>query len=148
MERITLHGTMLSVKGQGILITGRPGIGKSKLAASLLNRGHLLISDDATDIFVRQNSLISQSPPAIIGKLWLNNQGIINVKSHWGESSIKSQQDLNWVIHLQGFNSNQLPQKTRVSQNILTITVPTLVSNLKFSQLITFIEDLCSKKES
>lgn len=147
MIRITLHGGFLAVGNMGILITGRPGIGKSTLAACLLNRGHSLVSDDATDIYRDENQLIGQSPPAIRGKLWINGEGIIDVQRRWGTSSIKIKRRLDVILHLLGTDTQELPKRTYIDQTIFSTPVPTFISHLEFTHLPAFIEDICCKKK-
>jgi len=61
----SVHGTMMLVDGQGILITGKPGAGKSSLAFDLLTQGHQLISDDLTTLTCQDDTLIASCPPKI-----------------------------------------------------------------------------------
>jgi len=119
IERTTLHGTMCCVSNIGVLITGQPGTGKSTLAFTLLNKQQQLISDDATDVYRYDSTLITRCPPAIQNKLWINGFGLIDAKKHWGTHSIKMAQRLELIIALCDDDSQQTDSET-----ILGITIP------------------------
>ncbi len=138
----TLHGTMMCVYGCGILITGQPGIGKSLLAYRLLDRGHQLISDDATDIFFSSQFLIARCPPTISNWLWINTRGLIVVTKCWGKKSLKVEQHLDLILHLQK-ESNLVKGKFklyRTDQNIFGITVPKItLETLNINQNLSLL---------
>ncbi len=96
----TYHGTLVSVHQIGILITGNPGIGKSRLAFDLLNSGHQFICDDATDIVVESTELIGKSPPLIAKQLWLNGFGLIKVDDYWGAEALLPEKKIDVILEL------------------------------------------------
>ncbi len=129
----------------GVLITGKPGIGKSNLAVNLLNRGHRLISDDATDIYLQQRHLLARCPPTIRGQLWLRNAGMLDATLIWGHTSIKVQQRLDLIVYLLD-NLDDLAQEKISTQTIFSMSIPRIISIAKQSSRASHIEDLCSKK--
>lgn len=99
---ITIHGVLVDVYGEGILITGESGIGKSEAALELIKRGHRLVSDDAVEIRkVSDDTLIGMSPELTKHFIELRGIGIIDVKSLFGVESIKNTQQIDLVINLE-----------------------------------------------
>lgn len=138
MVPTTYHGTLVSVNGVGILITGKPGIGKSRLAVDLLNRGHQFICDDATDIFVKSTVLIGRPPPLIAHQLWLNNFGLIDVKKHWGAQAVLSEKKIDFFLEL----TAELQILSFGKETFLNITLPQIKIFAHFSSITTFLESL------
>lgn len=99
---ITIHGVLVDVYGEGILITGESGIGKSEAALELIKRGHRLVSDDAVEIRkVSDDTLIGMSPELTRHFIELRGIGIVDVKSLFGVESIKNTQQIDLVINLE-----------------------------------------------
>lgn len=99
---ITIHGVLIDVYGEGVLITGESGIGKSEAALELIKRGHRLVADDAVEIKkVSDETLIGTSPDITKHFIEVRGIGIINVKSMFGVSSIKETHSINLVINLE-----------------------------------------------
>lgn len=76
MTSLTLHGTSVDVKGNGVLICGKPGTGKSSLALQLIDRGAVLVADDQTLISLKEGKLTVQSPSALKGILEVRGVGL------------------------------------------------------------------------
>ena len=99
--RVTRHGVLMEVYGEGVLLMGESGIGKSEAAVELLKRGHRLIADDAVEIRkVSENSLVGSAPPLIRNYVELRGIGIINVAKLYGMGSVKSENEINLVINI------------------------------------------------
>ena len=99
--RTTLHGVLVEVYGEGILITGESGIGKSETAVELLKRGHRLIADDAVEIKkISSSQLMGTAPELIRNFIELRGIGVINVAKLYGMASIKDENIINLIINI------------------------------------------------
>ena len=97
--RITRHGVLIEVYGEGILILGESGVGKSETAIELLKRGHRLIADDAVEIKkISGKSLIGTAPDLIRDYVELRGIGIVNVRRMYGIGAVKNTEKINMVI--------------------------------------------------
>lgn len=95
--RITRHGVLVEVYGEGVLITGESGAGKSEAAVELIKRGHRLIADDAVEIRkVSDKTLIGASPSNIRHFVELRGIGIINARRIFGMGAVKNTEKLIW----------------------------------------------------
>jgi len=105
---ISIHGVLVDVYGEGVLITGESGIGKSEAALELIKRGHRLVSDDVVEIRkVSEETLIGKAPDITRHFIELRGIGIVDVKSLFGVSSVKDDQEIDLVIHLEEWNKDQ-----------------------------------------
>lgn len=99
--RITRHGVLMEVYGEGILITGESGIGKSETAVELLKRGHRLIADDAVEIKKTSSSqLVGTAPSLIRNYIELRGIGVINVANLFGMGAVKEETAINLVVNI------------------------------------------------
>ena len=104
---ISIHGVLVDVYGEGVLIMGESGIGKSEAALELIRRGHRLVSDDVVEIKrVSKKSLIGTSPEVTRFFIELRGIGIIDVKNLYGVESVKMEQEINLVIQLEDWNKD------------------------------------------
>lgn len=100
--RISIHGVLVDVYGEGVLIMGESGIGKSEAALELIKRGHRLVSDDVVEIKkVSEETLIGSSPEITRHFIELRGIGIVDVKTLFGVESVKLTQQINLVIRLE-----------------------------------------------
>ena len=100
--RVTMHGVLVDVYGEGLLIIGESGIGKSETALELIKRGHRLVADDAVEIKrVSSQTLIGSCPEIIRYFIELRGVGIIDVKQMFGVESIKATQNIDLIIKLE-----------------------------------------------
>ena len=104
--RITRHGVLMEVYGEGILLTGESGMGKSEAAIELLKRGHRLIADDAVEIRkISGNTLIGSAPATIRNFVELRGIGIINVAQLFGMGAVKEQNEIDLVVDIVPWNN-------------------------------------------
>ena len=105
--RISIHGVLVDVYGEGVLIMGESGIGKSEAALELIRRGHRLVSDDVVEIKrVSDETLVGSSPEITRHLIELRGIGIIEVKTLFGVESVKVSQSIDLVIQLEEWNKN------------------------------------------
>lgn len=105
--RISIHGVLVDVYGEGVLIMGESGIGKSEAALELIRRGHRLVSDDVVEIKrVSDETLVGSSPEITRHLIELRGIGIIDVKTLFGVESVKVSQSIDLVIQLEEWNKN------------------------------------------
>ncbi|MCD8230349.1 MAG: HPr(Ser) kinase/phosphatase [Clostridiales bacterium] len=101
---ITIHGVLVDIYGEGILIMGESGIGKSEAALELIRRGHRLVTDDVVEIRrLSNNSLVGRSPEITRYFIELRGIGIIDVKSLFGVEAVKEKQAIDLVIKLENW---------------------------------------------
>ena len=106
--RISIHGVLVDVYGEGILITGESGIGKSETALELIKRGHRLVSDDVVEIKkVSDDTLIGSAPDITRHFIELRGIGIVDVKALFGVESVKNTQSIDLVIRLEEWDKNR-----------------------------------------
>ncbi len=99
---ITIHGVLVDVYGEGVLITGESGIGKSEAALELVRRGHRLVSDDVVEIRkINDHTLVGTAPDVTRNFIELRGIGIVDVKTLYGVECIKEKQVIDLVIKLQ-----------------------------------------------
>ncbi|MBO4808540.1 MAG: HPr(Ser) kinase/phosphatase [Lachnospiraceae bacterium] len=105
---ITIHGVLVDVYGEGVLITGESGIGKSEAALELIKRGHRLVTDDVVEIRkVSDDTLIGSAPEITKHYIELRGIGIVDVKTLFGVSSVKETQSIDIVIKLEDWNKDK-----------------------------------------
>ena len=106
--RITIHGVLVDVYGEGILIMGESGIGKSEAALELIKRGHRLVADDVVEIKkVSDETLIGTAPDITRHFIELRGIGIIEVKTLFGVESVKNTQAIDLVIKLEEWSKDK-----------------------------------------
>lgn len=105
---MTIHGVLVDVYGEGVLITGESGIGKSEAALELIKRGHRLVTDDVVEIRkVSDETLIGTAPEITRHFIELRGIGIIDVKTLFGVESVKETQSIDIVIHLEDWDRDK-----------------------------------------
>lgn len=126
--RITRHGVLVEVYGEGILLVGDSGVGKSETAIELIKRGHRLIADDAVEIRrVSSKSLVGQSPENIRHFIELRGIGIVNVARVYGVGAVKLSESLDLVVQLEAWDPTKNYQRTGLESeyyDILGVSIP------------------------
>lgn len=126
--RISRHGVLMEVYGEGILLTGESGIGKSETAIELLKRGHRLIADDAVEIRkVSGNSLVGSAPQLIRNYIELRGIGVINVAKLFGIAAVKLENEINMVVDIVPWNTREVYDRLGLEEKyteILGVKIP------------------------
>ncbi len=133
--QITTHGVLVEVYGEGILLTGESGVGKSETAIELVKRGHRLIADDAVVIKrITSTTLKGTSPSNIQYFIELRGIGIINVQKIFGMGAVKEEAIIDMEIHLENWDQNKVYDRLGIDttyNNILGVDVPALTIPVK-----------------
>lgn len=104
---VTIHGVLVDVYGEGLLITGESGIGKSEAALELIRRGHRLVTDDVVEIRkINEHTLIGTSPDITRHFIELRGIGIVDVKTLFGVEAVKEKQNIDLVIQLEDWKKD------------------------------------------
>ncbi|MBR4290991.1 MAG: HPr(Ser) kinase/phosphatase [Oscillospiraceae bacterium] len=126
--RITRHGVLMEVYGEGVLLTGESGIGKSEAAVELLKRGHRLIADDAVEIKkISDNSLIGTAPDLIRDYVELRGIGIVNVAKLFGMGAVKIENTIDLVVNIVPWNTHEVYDRLGLEDQyteILGVKIP------------------------
>ena len=129
--RITRHGVLIEVYGEGILLLGDSGVGKSETAIELIKRGHRLIADDAVEIKrVSANTLVGRAPDIIRHYVELRGIGIVDVRRLFGMGSVKVTEKIDMVINLEPWQNGKMYDRLGLDEettDILGIKVPSIV---------------------
>ncbi|HIW57538.1 MAG TPA: HPr(Ser) kinase/phosphatase [Firmicutes bacterium] len=132
---ITRHGVLVELYGQGVLILGESGVGKSETAVELINRGHRLIADDAVEIKkVSSKSLVGFSPDIIRHFIELRGIGIVDVKNIYGMGAVKESEKIDLIIHLEAWEKGKQYDRLGLVDeytNILGLDIPSLTIPVK-----------------
>jgi len=126
---VTRHGVLLDIHGEGVMITGDSGIGKSESAIELIMRGHRLVADDAVEIRRISNQLIGTAPEVIRHYIELRGIGVIDVRQLFGMRAIKVESQLDLVVHFEQWDNTKFYDRLGIEDHfteILDIKVPCL----------------------
>ena len=133
--RITRHGVLVEVYGEGILLVGDSGVGKSETAIEIIKRGHRLIADDAVEIRrVSDKSLVGQAPENIRHFIELRGIGIINARRIFGMGAVKLSEKIDMVINLELWDSSKVYDRMGIDNEyteILGLKVPLMTIPVK-----------------
>ena len=133
--RVTRHGVLVEVYGEGILLVGDSGVGKSETAIELIKRGHRLIADDAVEIRrVSSKSLVGRAPENIRHFIELRGVGIINARRIFGMGAIKMSEKIDMCINLEIWDATKLYDRMGIDSEyteILGIRVPVMTIPVK-----------------
>jgi len=120
--RITLHGVLVDIYGEGTLIMGESGIGKSETAMELIRRGHRLVADDAVEIKkVSNQTLFGTCPEVIRYFMELRGIGVIDVRRMFGVQSVKETQNIDLVIKLENWDPKKEYDRLGMEDNYMEI---------------------------
>ena len=133
--RVTRHGVLVEVYGEGILLLGESGVGKSETAIELIKRGHRLIADDAVEIRrVSNKSLVGTAPDNIRHFIELRGIGIINASRIFGAGAVKITEKIDLIINLEIWDVNKVYDRMGLDNQtteILGLDIPSLTIPVK-----------------
>jgi len=146
--QITRHGVLVEVYGEGMLILGESGVGKSETAVELLKRGHRLVADDAVEIKrVSAKALVGTSPEIIRHFIEIRGIGIVDVQKIFGMGAVKQTEKIDMVIHLETWQDGKAYDRLGlVSEytNILGLDVPSLTVPVKPGRNLAIIFEVAA----
>ena len=146
--RITRHGVLVEVYGEGILLVGDSGVGKSETAIELIKRGHRLIADDAVVIRrVSAKSLVGEAPDNIKHFIELRGIGIINARRIFGMGAVKLTEKIDMVINLEIWDNQKVYDRMGIDSEyteILGIRVPVLTIPVKPGRNLAIIIEVAA----
>ena len=121
-ERITMHGVLVDVYGEGLLIIGESGIGKSEAALELIKRGHRLVADDAVELRkISHKTLMGTCPELIRYLIELRGIGILDVHELYGAGAVKASQNIDIVIKLVNWDSGEIYDRLGLEEEYIEI---------------------------
>lgn len=146
--RVTRHGVLVEVYGEGVLIVGDSGVGKSETAIELIKRGHRLIADDAVEIRkISEKSLVGSAPQNIRHFVELRGIGIINARRLFGMGAVKLSEKIDIVINLEQWDNKKVYDRMGIDNDftdILGIEIPILTIPVKPGRNIAVIIEVAS----
>ncbi len=146
--RITRHGGLVEVYGEGMLLLGDSGVGKSETAIELVKRGHRLIADDAVEIKrVSDRTLVGSAPELIRHYVELRGIGIVDVRRLFGMGAVKETERIDLVIQLENWVEGKVYDRLGMSEetmDILGIRVPTIVVPVRPGRNLAIILEIAA----
>lgn len=146
--RITRHGVLVEVYGEGLLLLGDSGIGKSETAIELVKRGHRLIADDAVEIKrVSAKALVGQAPEIIRHYVELRGIGIIDVRRIFGMGAVKDTEKIDLVIELEHWVQGKMYDRIGLDEetiDILGIQVPAITIPVRPGRNLAIILEIAA----
>lgn len=146
--RITRHGVLVEVYGEGILLLGESGVGKSESAIELVKRGHRLIADDAVEIRrVSNKTLVGSSPENIRHFMELRGVGIINARRLFGIGAVKMTEKINMIVQLEQWDASKVYDRMGMNEeytDVLGIQVPSLTIPIKPGRNLAIIIEVAA----
>ena len=120
--RITRHGVLMEVYGEGLLLTGDSGMGKSEAAVELLKRGHRLIADDAVEIRkISGNTLVGTAPELIRNYVEMRGIGVINVAKLFGMGAVRAENNIDLVVNIVPWNTQEVYDRLGLEDQYMEI---------------------------
>ena len=146
--RLTLHGVLVEVSGEGLLITGDSGVGKSETALELIKRGHRLIADDAVEVRrINRTTLIGTAPALIRYYMELRGIGVVDVRHTFGVGAVKPETDIDLVVNFElwddGKAYDRLGLETEYT-DILGVSLPMLTIPVRPGRNLAVILELAA----
>ncbi len=146
--RLTTHGVLVEVYGEGVLLMGDSGIGKSETALELVKRGHRLIADDAVEIKrIDRHSLLGSAPELIRYYMELRGIGVINVRHIYGVGAVKPEGGIDLVVRMEPWEEGKAYDRlglTDERETILGVTLPLVTIPVRPGRNLAVIVELAA----
>ena len=146
--RVTIHGVLVEIYGEGVLLTGDSGIGKSETALELIKRGHRLIADDAVEIKrISKETLIGTAPELIRYYMELRGIGVINVRHIYGVGAVKPETSIELVVQLEHWNEEKAYDRLGLSTetaSFLGVSLPQVTIPVRPGRNLAVILELAA----
>ena len=146
--RITRHGGLVEVYGEGLLLLGDSGVGKSETAIELVKRGHRLIADDAVEIKrVSEKTLVGSAPEMIRHYVELRGIGSVDVRRLFGMGAIKDTERIDLVIQLENWIEGKMYERFGMEEetiNILGINIPSVTVPVRPGRNLAIILEIAA----
>ena len=146
--RITRHGVLVEVYGEGMLLLGESGVGKSETAIELVKRGHRLIADDAVEIRkVSNRTLVGSSPENIRHFLEMRGVGIINARRLFGMGAVKMTEKIDLIVQLEIWDPKKTYDRMGIENeymDILGINIPSITIPVKPGRNLAIILEVAA----
>ncbi len=146
--RSSLHGVLIEVYGEGILILGESGVGKSETALEVVKRGHRLIADDLVEVRrVSDSTLLGRAPEIIRHLIEIRGIGILDVKELYGVSSVKMQENVNFIINLEAWDEKKSYERLGLQEEtteILGLKLPSITIPVRPGRNLAIIVEVAA----
>lgn len=145
--RVTRHGVLVEVYGEGILILGDSGVGKSETAVELVKRGHRLVADDAVEIRHIGTRLVGSAPELIRHYIELRGIGVVDIQQLFGMSAVREDQDINLVVNLEQWNDQVFYDRLGTHEEFTTILdmkIPAITIPIKPGRNLAIIVEVAA----
>ena len=146
--RVTLHGVLVEIYGEGVLLMGDSGIGKSETALELIKRGHRLIADDAVEIRrVNRDLLLGSAPELIRYYMEVRGIGVINVRHLYGMAAVKPESSVDLVVQMESWEEGKAYDRLGLvdeSTDILGLTLPQVTIPVRLGRNLAVIMELAA----
>ncbi len=151
LPTVTVHGVMLDIFGQGVLILGQSGVGKSETALELLQRGSRLVADDGVKIQrKRSDRLLAQAPELIKYFMEIRGVGIIDVKAMFGVGSVVDKKEIDMVVKLENWDPDKTYERLGMEREyyeILGVNVPLVTIPVRPGRNMASVLEVAARNE-
>ena len=128
--RVTLHGVLMDIYGEGVVIMGESGIGKSETALNLIKRGHRLVADDAVEISrISRDTLIGACPNLIQHFTEVRGIGVIDVKQMFGVEAVKPSQTIDMILNLEHYDADKTYNRMGIDDEYIEVLGQQVIAN-------------------
>ena len=146
---ITRHGVMMEIYGEGVMIQGESGVGKSEVAIELIKRGHRIIADDAVEIkLTERGNLMASSPALIRHYMELRGIGIIDVRRLFGMGAVKDDQRIDMILKLEPWDDkafyDRLGLEMATTDELLGVSLPVVTIPVKPGRNLAVIVEVAA----
>ena len=146
--RISKHGVLVEVYGEGVLILGESGVGKSETAIELVKRGHRLVADDAVELKrVSSKTLVGSAPDVIKHFIELRGIGIIDIQKIFGMGAVKDTEKIDFIIHLENWIEDKTYDRLGLDDEytaILDVKIPSVTVPVKPGRNLAVIVEVAA----